>query len=94
MEVETWLTSIGFRDGETIRQEEPAVGWGKGVLGEIPLDAHIRVSSDEGRPVALESDDSPVARAFHELAGRLAERISIANAAAGAQRKAPVVVMR
>jgi len=63
-------------------------------LGEIPLDAHIRVSSDEGRPVALESDDSPVARAFHELAGRLAERISIANAAAGAQRKAPVVVMR
>lgn len=63
-------------------------------LGEIPLDAHIRVSSDEGRPVALESSDSPAARPFHELAGRLAERISLANAAAGAQRKAPVVVMR
>jgi len=51
-------------------------------LGEIPLDARIRVSSDEGRPVALESADSPVARAFHEVAGRLAARISVANAAA------------
>ena len=63
-------------------------------LGEIPLDAHIRVSSDGGRPVALESSDSPAARAFHEIAGRLAERISLANAAAGTQGKAPVVVMR
>ncbi len=63
-------------------------------LGEIPLDTSIRVSSDEGRPVALESDDSPVARAFHEVASCLAKRISIANAAAGAQRKAPVVMMR
>ncbi len=63
-------------------------------LGEIPLDAHIRVSSDGGRPVALESSDSPAARAFHEIAGRLAERISLANAAAGTQRKVPVVVMR
>jgi len=63
-------------------------------LGEIPLDAHIRVSSDEGRPVALEPADSPVARAFHELAGRVAERISIANAAAGPMHKAPVIVMR
>ena len=63
-------------------------------LGEIPLDAHIRVSSDGGRPVALESFDSPAARAFHEIAGRLAERISLVNAAAGTQGKAPVVVMR
>jgi ATP-binding protein involved in chromosome partitioning len=51
-------------------------------LGEIPLDARIRVQSDEGRPVALEGTDSPVAHAFHEVAGRLAARISVANAAA------------
>ena len=63
-------------------------------LGEIPLDAHIRVSSDEGKPVALESGDTPIARAFHEVAGRLAERISIANAAAGALPKAPAIVLR
>lgn len=63
-------------------------------LGEIPLDAHIRRSSDEGRPVAMESADSPVARAFHEVAGRLAARISIANAAAGTLQGPPVVIMR
>lgn len=63
-------------------------------LGEIPLDARIRVGSDEGRPVALEPADSPLARAFHEVAGRLAARISIANAAAGALPKAPVIVLR
>ena len=51
-------------------------------LGEIPLDARIRVQSDEGRPVALEPADSAVAGAFHEVAGRLAARISVANAAA------------
>ena len=63
-------------------------------LGEIPLDPHIRRSSDEGRPVAMESADSPVARAFHEVAGCLAARISIANAAAGALQRPPVVMMR
>lgn len=60
-------------------------------LGEVPLDAAIRVQSDEGRPVALDPEDSPAARAFHEIAGRLAARISIANAAAGAS---PVVAFR
>lgn len=50
-------------------------------LGEIPLDARIRTRSDEGRPVALDGADSPLAGAFHEVAGRLAARISIANAA-------------
>lgn len=50
-------------------------------LGEIPLDVRIRIKSDEGRPVALEPAESAVARAFHEVAGRLAARISVANAA-------------
>lgn len=63
-------------------------------LGEIPLDAHIRRSSDEGRPVAMEPADSSVARAFHEVAGRLAARISIANAAAGTLQRPPVMIMR
>ncbi len=63
-------------------------------LGEVPLDATIRVQSDEGRPVALDSEDSPAARVFHEIAGRLAAQISIANAAASGLQKEPVVVLR
>lgn len=63
-------------------------------LGEIPLDSHIRRTSDEGRPVAMEPPAAPVAGAFHEVAGALAARISIANAAAGGLRTAPIMVMR
>jgi ATP-binding protein involved in chromosome partitioning len=63
-------------------------------LGEVPLDAVIRVQSDSGKPVALGGDESPAGRAFHEIAGRLAARISIANAAAGAPAGEPVLVFQ
>jgi ATP-binding protein involved in chromosome partitioning len=53
-------------------------------LGEIPLAAGIRVRSDEGRPAALESADTGIGRAFYEVAGQLAARISVANADSGA----------
>lgn len=63
-------------------------------LGEIPLDAGIRIKSDGGTPVALEGPEVPVAAAFHEVAAKLAARISILNAAAPAQDREPVVVMQ
>jgi ATP-binding protein involved in chromosome partitioning len=53
-------------------------------LGEIPLAAGIRAKSDEGQPVALESSETALSRAFHEVAGQLAARISTANSGAGA----------
>ncbi len=62
-------------------------------LGEIPLATSIRVKSDEGRPVALESADAPVVgRAFLDVAGQLAARISVVNA--NAQEKEPLLVVR
>jgi ATP-binding protein involved in chromosome partitioning len=63
-------------------------------LGEIPLDAEIRIKSDNGTPVALEGVEVPVAAAFHEVAAKLAARISVLNAAAPAQDREPVVVMQ
>ena len=69
-------------------------------LGEIPLAATIRASSDEGRPVALESAEAAVSRSFHEVAGELAARISIANGGAGtgtgagAPANEPVLLIR
>jgi ATP-binding protein involved in chromosome partitioning len=66
-------------------------------LGEIPLAAAIRANSDAGRPVALESADA-ISRSFHEVAGQLAARISIANAGTGtgacAPADEPVLVIR
>jgi ATP-binding protein involved in chromosome partitioning len=41
-------------------------------LGEIPLDAAVRSSGDEGRPVAVEAPEAASASAFHRLAGTVA----------------------
>jgi len=40
-------------------------------LGEIPIDLQIRITSDQGVPIAAISQDSPQARVFGEMAGRV-----------------------
>jgi ATP-binding protein involved in chromosome partitioning len=40
-------------------------------LGEIPIDIAIRISGDDGTPVAAARPDGPEARGFRELARRL-----------------------
>jgi ATP-binding protein involved in chromosome partitioning len=47
-------------------------------LGEIPLDATIRIQSDSGKPVALD-ESTPYGKAFREVAAALAAQISITN---------------
>ncbi len=42
-------------------------------LGEIPLDAEIRAHSDDGRPVVSFMPDTPQAKAYMEIAERVAE---------------------
>jgi len=41
------------------------------LLGQIPLDTHLREGGDEGLPVVVERPDSEVARAFVALAERV-----------------------
>lgn len=45
-------------------------------LGSIPLVQRICESGDAGKPIALTSSDAPEARAFHELANNLIDRIA------------------
>jgi len=47
-------------------------------LGEIPLDVEIRINSDAGRPVALDSS-TPQGRAFQDVAAALAAQICVVN---------------
>jgi len=47
------------------------------VLGRIPLNPVVRVGGDAGDPVVISDPDSPVTRAFKEIAGRLAQRLAI-----------------
>ena len=46
-------------------------------LGEVPLDKAIRVHADDGRPVVLAEPESESARALRDVAGRLAQQVSI-----------------
>ncbi|HXS08618.1 MAG TPA: Mrp/NBP35 family ATP-binding protein [Candidatus Krumholzibacteria bacterium] len=40
-------------------------------LGELPLDPTLRKVGDEGRPIVLSEPNSPVARAFFDIAGKI-----------------------
>jgi ATP-binding protein involved in chromosome partitioning len=57
--------------------ERAAQSLGLPFLGGIPLDGAIRRYSDQGTPVVLAEPDTPSGRAFREIAGRLAQQVSI-----------------
>ena len=46
-------------------------------LGEIPLDPSVRVGGDDGKPVTVTDTNSPVTKAFIELAKQVAAQVSI-----------------
>ncbi len=47
------------------------------VLGRVPLDPIVRVGGDAGDPITVVDLHSPVAKSFHEIAGRVAQRLAI-----------------
>ncbi len=47
------------------------------LLGRIPLNPIVRVGGDGGLPVAISHPNSPEAKAFREIAGRMAQRVAI-----------------
>lgn len=53
-----------------------AAQYGVSLLGELPLDAHIREETDSGRPTVVAAPDSPRARAYFETARRTAAALS------------------
>jgi ATP-binding protein involved in chromosome partitioning len=56
-------------------------------LGEVPIDPQIRQGGDEGRPIVAAVPDSPQAKAFVAIAGKVAQQVSILNAAAPVELK-------
>jgi ATP-binding protein involved in chromosome partitioning len=48
-------------------------------LGEVPIDTRVRAGGDEGRPIVAAAPDAPAAKAFAEVAGKVAAQISIQN---------------
>lgn len=49
------------------------------LLGQIPLEPHIRAAGDEGTPTMVSHPQSETAKVFQEVAGRVAAQLSLAN---------------
>jgi ATP-binding protein involved in chromosome partitioning len=62
-----------FRHGGAARLCSEA---GVPLLGEVPLDPEVVVGGDEGTPVLLRKPDSPAAKAFADIAARVAARLA------------------
>jgi ATP-binding protein involved in chromosome partitioning len=62
---------------DSSRTEERALALEVPYLGAVPLHGAVRRGGDEGRPVMADDPGSEYARALQEIAGRLAQRVSI-----------------
>lgn len=51
--------------------------YGVKLLGELPLDAHIREEADGGRPTVVAAPDSPRALAYFQMARRTAAALAL-----------------
>ena len=58
---------------------ETAAQFGVPFLGEVPLNTSLREGGDAGKPIVAGDPGSPVARAFVEIAEKVAAQVSIAN---------------
>jgi ATP-binding protein involved in chromosome partitioning len=63
---------FGSGGGERMARES-----GVRVLGQLPLDSHIREEADGGRPTVVAAPDSPRAAAYFEMARRTAGALAV-----------------
>jgi ATP-binding protein involved in chromosome partitioning len=66
---------FGTGGGSKIERE-----FGIPLLGQIPIEIAVREGGDSGHPITLAAPDSASARALAEIAGKVAQRVSILNA--------------
>jgi ATP-binding protein involved in chromosome partitioning len=75
--------------------KQAAAEMGVPFLGEIPLDTAIAEASDSGLPVVREdliAAEAPSAKAFLEVAGKVAQQVSIVTTATASMRHHPAEV--
>ncbi len=47
-------------------------------LGQVPMDQNVRIGGDTGKPIVVSHPESPVAKAFTEIAQKIAAKVSVA----------------
>lgn len=60
-------------------------------LGGIPIDQNVRIGGDTGKPIVISHPESVVAKAFTELAEKIAQKVSVA--AFGANNTLPINIV-
>ena len=48
-------------------------------LGKVPIDTRVRQGGDEGTPIVVAAPEAPAAKAFDDLATKVAAQVSIQN---------------
>jgi ATP-binding protein involved in chromosome partitioning len=66
---------FGQGGGEKIQRE-----FGVPMLGQVPLEMAVREGGDNGRPITIAAPDCASAKALTEIAGKVAQQVSILNA--------------
>jgi ATP-binding protein involved in chromosome partitioning len=66
---------FGQGGGQKIERE-----FGVPMLGQVPIEMAVREGGDSGRPITLAAPESASAKAMIDVAGRIAQRVSILNA--------------
>ncbi len=64
---------FGQGGGERFAEER-----GLPFLGRIPMEARVREGGDTGRPVVVTAPESPAGQAFSQVAGVIAQQVSVA----------------
>ena len=65
--------------------ERMAEQYGVPLLGNLPLDIHIREEADAGQPSVVADPEGPAARAYLEIARRMASRLAAGGSLPGAK---------
>jgi ATP-binding protein involved in chromosome partitioning len=66
---------FGQGGGERIQRE-----FGVPMLGQVPLEIAVREGGDSGHPITIAAPDSASAKVLTEIAGKVAQQVSILNA--------------
>ena len=65
---------FGTGGGETMAND-----MGIPFLGKVPIDTRVRQGGDDGTPIVAAAPEAPAAKAFDELASKVAAQVSIQN---------------
>ncbi|MBV6391964.1 MAG: Iron-sulfur cluster carrier protein [Anaerolineales bacterium] len=82
----TKMDLFGSGGGERLAQSTETT-----FLGQIPIDPNVRIGGDTGKPIVNSNPESPVAKAFDEIAMKIAQKVSVA--ALGANNSLPINIV-